>query len=349
MTGSRFLAACRGEPVDRPPVWLMRQAGRYLAEYRAVRAQAGDFLGLCHTPEHAIEVTLQPIRRFGFDAAILFSDILVPAQAMGARVRFEQGEGPRVDDPVRSAAHVDALRCPAPEEAVPAVFEAVRGLAAALGETPLIGFAAAPWTLACYLVEGGGSRDFATWKAMTHAEPALARRLLDRIAEYTAAHALAQLRAGARAFQLFDTWAELLSCEAWATWSLPWVNRILDAVRADAPPGTPLLYFGKGSAALLPRLHEVRADVFSIDWRLDLRRARTALGPGVTLQGNLDPTVLLAGPEATAEAAREVLAAGGGQRHVFNLGHGILPTTPVESVEALVEAVRAAGPFGTPP
>lgn len=343
-TTPRFLAACRGQPVDRPPVWLMRQAGRYLPEYQAVRERAGDFLTLCHTADMAIEVTLQPIRRFGFDAAILFSDILVPAEAMGCEVVFAAGEGPRIETPVRSAADVARLRSPDPEEACPFVMESVRGLRRELGDTPLVGFAAAPWTLMAYVVEGHGSRDFAFAKRMLMGEPALARSLLGKIAEYTAKHLAAQVRTGAQALQLFDTWAELLTPGDYAAWALPFANEVLDRVRAAVGPDVPLIYFSKGTAGHLPSLREVRSDVVSVDWRVDLATVRQALGAERALQGNLDPITLLAGPEVTRARAREVLDQLGGQRHVFNLGHGILPTTPIASVEALVETVRAWRP-----
>ncbi len=340
----RFLAACRGLPVDRPPVWLMRQAGRYLPEYQAVREKAGDFLTLCHTADMAIEVTLQPIRRFGFDAAILFSDILVPAEAMGATVVFAAGEGPRIEDPVRTAADVARLRSPAPEEACPYVLEAVRGLRRELGETPLVGFAAAPWTLMAYLVEGHGSRDFAFAKRMLLGEPELARALLTKIADYTAKHLVAQVEAGAQALQLFDTWAELLTPGDYAAWALPFANEVLGRVREGVGPDVPLIYFSKGGAGHLPSLVEVRSDVVSVDWRVDLRAARATLGEQRALQGNLDPISLLAGPDVTRARTLQVLEQLGGRRHVFNLGHGILPTTPIPSVEALVETVRAWRP-----
>ncbi len=344
MSTPRFLAACRGEPVDRPPVWLMRQAGRYLPEYQEVRAKAGDFLTLCRTPELAVEVTLQPLRRFGFDAAILFSDILIPAEAMGAEVRFTAGEGPAIDNPVRDAAGVERLRVPAPEEACPFVFEAVRTLARELpGEVPLIGFVAAPFTLLAYLVEGGGSKNFEQAKRLILGEPALARRLVDKIVAYSAAHAAAQLRAGARALQLFDTWADLLAPEDFRAWCLGPVNEVFARVREAVGPEPPLIYFSKGSAGQLAALGEVSADVISVDWRLDLGEARRAL-PGKALQGNLDPLVLFAGPEVTRARTRAVLEAGGGRGHVFNLGHGILPQTPIPSVEALVETVRTWSP-----
>ena len=336
----RFLAACRGETVDRPPLWLMRQAGRYLPEYWDVRNKAGDFLTLCHTPDMAVEVTLQPIRRFGFDASIVFSDILVPAEAMGAEVTFATGKGPVITNPVRSAEDVAKLKSPDPEEACGYVFETISTLRRELGGTPLIGFTATPWTLACYMVEGGGSRNFERIKSMFLGNPELARQLMDKIVDYTVKHAVAEVRAGAQAFQLFDTWAELWSLPDYATWCLPYANKVFAGMRAALGDAmVPLLYFSKGGAGHLELLPQIEADVIGIDWRLDLTRARVAL-PGKALQGNLDPLVLYGGPEVTRARANEILAAGRGGGHVFNLGHGILPETPIESVEALVETVR---------
>jgi glutamate-1-semialdehyde 2,1-aminomutase len=301
----RFLAACRGEPVDRPPLWLMRQAGRYLPEYWEVRNKAGDFLTLCHTPDMAVEVTLQPIRRFGFDASIVFSDILVPAEAICGYV-----------------------------------FETISTLVRELKGTPLIGFTAAPWTLACYMVEGGGSKNFSHIKSMFMGNPELARQLMDRLVDYTVKHAVAEVKAGAQAFQLFETWAELWSPQDYATWCLPYANRVFAGMKeALGDAIVPLLYFSKGGAGHLQFLPQIESDVIGVDWRLDLTQARAAL-PGKAIQGNLDPLVLYAGPEVTRERAKQVLAAGGGTGHVFNLGHGILPETPIPSVEALVETVR---------
>ncbi len=334
---SRFLAACRGKPVDRPPVWLMRQAGRYLPEYQAVREKAGDFLTLCHTPDLACEVTLQPIRRFGFDASILFSDILVPAEAMGVKVVFAAGEGPHIVDPIRTDRDVERLRTPDPREAAPFVMEAVRLLRRGLGDVPLIGFVAAPWTLMAYLVEGHASKDFAQAKTMLLVEPARARRILEKITDYSAAHAIAELEAGCQALQLFDTWAELLSPDDYATWALPFADEVLGRIRA-ARPDDPLLYFGKGPHLQLAA--KCKADVLSLDWRHDLAAARRTLGER-PVQGNVDPVSLLAGPEATRRRVQAALDGGGGRGHILNLGHGILPPTPIASVEALVETVRA--------
>ena len=336
----RFLAACRGQPVDRPPLWLMRQAGRYLPEYQATRARAGSFLALCHTPELAAEVTLQPIRRFGFDASIVFSDILVPAQAMGLEVSFEEGEGPSIGNPVRTAADIERLAVPEPEERVPSVFHTLRILRRELpADVPLIGFVAAPFTLAAYAVEGGGSRNYERTKGLLFSDPEAGRRLLRKICDYSARHALAEIKAGAQALQLFDTWAELLGPDDWREWCLPWANDVLRQVRAGAGPDVPLIYFSRGTATHLGDLGSVEADVISLDWRIDLAAARAAL-PGKVLQGNLDPVVLHATPAVVRERTTRLLAQGGGRGHVVNLGHGILPRTPIPNVEAMVETVR---------
>ncbi|MCA8921810.1 MAG: uroporphyrinogen decarboxylase [Planctomycetes bacterium] len=335
-----FLAACHGRPVPRPPLWLMRQAGRYMPEYHEVRAKAGSFLKLCHTPELAAEVTLQPIRRFHFDASIVFSDILVPAEAMGLEVQFLAGEGPKVMNPVRTERDVDALEVPDPREASPAVFETIKILRRELPEdVPLIGFVAAPWTLFAYLVEGGGSRNYEHAKTLAFKEPEVAAKLLNTIVEYSVAHATAMIESGAQAFQLFDTWAELLSPEDYRRFALPYANEVLIRLREAIGDDVPRIYFCKGTGLYLDALREVEAEVLSIDWRLDLERARAAF-PDKVLQGNLDPLVLYAGPEETRRRARALLAKTGGQRHVVNLGHGILPQTPHDSVDALCEEVR---------
>lgn len=335
-----FLRACKGLPVTRPPLWLMRQAGRYMPEYHEVRAQAGSFLKLCHTPELAAEVTLQPIRRFGFDASIVFSDILVPAEAMGLQVEFIKGEGPKVLNPVRTQADVDELVVPDPREASPAVFETIRILRRELPQNvPLIGFVAAPWTLFAYLVQGGGSRNYEHAKTLAFKEPEVAAKLLNTIVEYSVAHATAMIEAGAQAFQLFDTWAELLSPEDYRRFALPYANEVLIRLREAIGDEIPRIYFAKGTGQYLEPLQEVEAEVLSIDWRLDMAKARATF-PGKVLQGNMDPLALYAGPEETRRRARALLAKTDGQKHIVNLGHGILPQTPHDSVDALCEEVR---------
>lgn len=337
---SRFLKACRGEPVDRPPLWLMRQAGRYMPEYQEVRAAAGSFMNLCRTPDQCVEVTLQPIRRFGFDASIVFSDILIPAEAMGAEVEFVAGEGPHINNPIRSEADLAQLRSPEPEEVAPYVFETIKGLRRELpADVPLIGFVAAPFTLLAYLVEGGGSKNFEHAKAMVLGEPTLARKLIDIIIDYSVKHAAAELEAGAQVLQLFDTWAELLNPDDYVRWCLEPANEVFRRVRERVGDDYPFIYFTKGTAGHLHHLGKSEAGVISIDWRCDLERARAGL-PGKVLQGNMDPLYLYATPDAVRAEATRILNAGGGKSHVFNLGHGILPKTPHECVDALVETVR---------
>jgi uroporphyrinogen decarboxylase len=322
----------------------MRQAGRYLPEYRSVREKAGDFLTLCRTPELAVEVTLQPIRRFGFDAAILFSDILVPAAAMGAEVSFAEGEGPRIANPVRSRDDVLRLREPEPREACPFVFEAIRALRrelAALGGTPLIGFAAAPYTLASYLVEGETSRGFERSRALLLGEREAAEPLLERVTRFTVRYLAAQVEAGAEALQLFDTWAGLLSPRDYVATALPAVRATIAGLREAIGPALPIIYFLNGAGGVIEEIASTPGlTVLSVDWRIDIARARRRAGPALTLQGNLDPAALLAGPAATRERTREILAALGGARHILNLGHGVLPQTPIASIEALLETVR---------
>lgn len=344
---SRFLRACRGQPVDTTPAWIMRQAGRYLPAYRATRARAGDFLTLCKTPELACEVTLQPVEQIGVDAAIIFADILIPVEAMGVPLRFAEGEGPRLR-PVRDAAAVAALRVPDPEEHTGFVMEAIRLAVRALdGKVPVIGFAGAPWTVFCYAVEGQTSRGYPTARRMLYEAPELAEALLDKLTDTTIAYLLAQVRAGAAAVQLFDSWAGALGVEEYRRFSLPRVRRIVETVRAAlrAVPGAggvPFIYFCNEGAALLEDAATVGADVLGVDYRLPLDAVRARLGDEPTLQGNLDPLALFAPPDEIARRAADVIRRAGA-RHVFNLGHGILPETPPEHAIALVEAVHHHG------
>ena len=324
-----FLRACRGERGSRPPVWLMRQAGRYLPEYREVRKKV-DFLTLCRTPELAAQVTLQPIDRLGVDAAILFSDILVPAPAMGLNLDFNPG--PVVDPPVRSADDVARLIVPEIEQEVPFVYETIRILRRELaGRVPLIGFAAAPFTLSAYLVEGEGSRTFGHWKRMLYAAPEVAHTLLDKTTETTIRYLVAQVRAGAQAIQLFDTWAGLVSAQDYATFSLPYVKRVLAAVAAE---GVPTIYFALDAAHAAREVATCGANVLGADWRSRLSGAHP-------LQGNLDPCVLLADVATVRRRTLVMLQDGAGlPAHIANLGHGILPETPVENAIAFVETVK---------
>ena len=336
-TGDLFLRACRGERGSRPPVWLMRQAGRYLPEYRAVRERV-DFLTLCKTPELAAQVTIQPLDRLGVDAAILFSDILVPAMAMGLAVEFNPG--PVLSRPVRTLADVEQLAIEGAEANAPYVYETIRIVRRELaGRVPLIGFAGAPFTLAAYLVEGKGSKTFSTWKRMLFAAPEVADALLDRITRVTIGYLTAQVEAGAQAIQLFDSWAGLVAKNDYERFSLPYVKRVLDAVRAA---GVPTIYFALDAAHSAEPVSRCGADVLGVDWRTSLSDAARSFGGGVVLQGNLDPCVLLSDPATIKRRTRLMLADGAGlPAHIVNLGHGILPETPVENAAAFVETVKS--------
>jgi len=314
----------------------MRQAGRYLPEYREVRARV-EFLTLCKTPELAAQVTMQPVDRLGVDAAILFSDILVPALAMGVNLHFDPG--PVVDRPVRTAEDVARLAVPDVEAEVPFVYETIRILRRELsGRVPLIGFAGAPFTLAAYLVEGKGSRSFALWKRMLYAAPDVAHELLDKTTETTIRYLVAQVRAGAQAIQLFDTWAGLVSASDYAVFSLPYAKRVLDAVRAE---GVPTIYFALDAAHAATEVAASGADVLGADWRAGLASASRAFGGGRVLQGNLDPAVLLADAATVRRRTLAMLRDGAGlPGHIANLGHGILPETPVDNAIAFVETVK---------
>ncbi len=336
---SLFLDACRGEPTPRPPLWLMRQAGRYLPEYREVRGNV-TFLELCKTPRLAAEVTLQPLRRFGFDAAILFSDLLIPLEAMGLDVKFTD-EGPTVTPPVRSAADLDRLSTFDPWERTPFVLETIRLLRPQLGDTPLIGFAGAPFTTATYAIEGKTSKRFIETKKLMVREPAAAHRLLELIETATRAYLLAQVAAGAQAIQIFDSWLGVVSPEEWNEFVLGPTSRLVAAVQAS---GVPVIYFPNGATTILDRIASVKADVYGIDWRLPLDEARARLAAGgakrAAVQGNLDPALLLGPVERIESQVAEVIRQGGGRGHIFNLGHGIYPETPLENVTALARAVR---------
>jgi uroporphyrinogen decarboxylase len=339
-TGKRLLRVLRGEVLERPPIWLMRQAGRYLPEYRALRAKAGGFLDLCYRPELAVEATLQPIRRFGFDAAILFSDILVVPHALGQGLEYREGEGP-VLEPVRGAAGVERLRRDRLTERLAPVYQAVSALATALPrETALIGFAGAPWTVATYMVEGrGGSHDEV--KRWAFARPDEFQALIDLLVEATVEHLSAQLRAGAEAVQLFDTWAGVLPEPAFRRWCLEPARTIATRLRAEFPDA-PVLGFPRGAGALLvDYAREAGMTAVGLDSAVPAAWARQQLQSICPVQGNLDPLMLVAGGEAMTTEARRILAALGQGPFVFNLGHGVVPQTPPEHVAALVEIVRA--------
>ncbi|HVS04327.1 MAG TPA: uroporphyrinogen decarboxylase [Thermoanaerobaculia bacterium] len=332
-----FLRAARGEPTERRPVWMMRQAGRYLPEYREIRGRH-DFLTLCRTPELAAEVTLQPVRLVGVDAAILFADILLPLDAMGAGLYFEAGEGPRFEHPVRRAGDIDSLGTPDVERELGYVMDALRLVRRELeGVVPVIGFAGTPWTLAAYLVEGGTSKSFAHLLAWSYADPPGLARLLDRLAAVSVAYLQAQVAAGAQALQLFDTWGGILDRQRWRQLALPPLGRILEALQATVP----LIYYVNGGTHLLPELAQLPVQVLSVDWRLPLPEVRQAVGRDLVLQGNLDPGALL-GPIPEIEArARALVEAGAGGGHIVNLGHGILPMTPPDHARAFVATVQS--------
>ena len=331
-----FLAACRRQPVPHTPIWIMRQAGRYLPEYRKVR-EGVDFLTMCRTPDLAVEVTLQPLRRFELDAAILFSDIMIGVQGLGIEVEFNPG--PVVASPIRSTEAVAELRSKDPTEYAPFVMETIRILRKELPATvPLIGFAGAPFTLFCYLVEGGGSKTFIEARSFLYSEPEAARLLLDKLADAQIAYLTAQAEAGAQALMLFDSWVGLLGPVQFRAFAQPAVVKIMEAL---IPLDLPLIYFPNQGSSLLEDVAEIPADVIGIDWRLPLSRARGILGSEKAVQGNLDPAALFAPAEGLKREINTVLAeAGSGPGHIFNLGHGIERTTDPEAVKILVDHVH---------
>ncbi|HEY4686666.1 MAG TPA: uroporphyrinogen decarboxylase [Candidatus Subteraquimicrobiales bacterium] len=334
----RFLKACRRQPVDSTPVWIMRQAGRYMQEYRNIREKI-PFLKMCKTPELAAEVTLLPVKKIKVDAAILFSDILIPLEAMGTPLEFS--EGPKLGK-VRDRSAVDALKIPDPEKDTGFVMEAIRILRRELGgKVPLIGFAGAPFTLATYAIEGGSSQQFLASKKMMFSEPQMVHQLLDKLARTVTLYLNAQIEAGAQALQLFDTWAGILSPRDYDEFALPYAKQIFDGLNRD---GIPLIYYINGGSSLLERMKTAGSDVIGVDWRIELGVARKRLGPEVAVQGNLDPFALFLPPEKIEERVQDILEqAGDTPGYIFNLGHGVLPQTPVENVIAMVEAVHKHG------
>jgi len=341
---NRLLRALKRQPVDCTPVWLMRQAGRYLPEYRATRARAGSFLAMAKNPDLACEVTLQPLARFDLDAAILFSDILTIPDAMGLELYFVDGEGPKFRHTVRSASDLDKLGVPDMETDLRYVMDAVRLIRRELdGKVPLIGFSGSPWTLACYMVEGGGSKDFARIKAMALNDPATLHRLLAVNTDAVIAYLSAQRQAGAQALQVFDTWGGVLSPAMYREFSLPYLTRIARELdRGQDEQRTPLILFGKGNAAHLEALADSGAEAIGVDWLVELSEARRRTGGKVALQGNLDPAVLYGEPDAIRAQVGNVLESyGRGSGHVFNLGHGMSPDMDPEHVGVLVDAVHA--------
>lgn len=345
-----FLRALRRQPTDYTPLWLMRQAGRYLPEYNATRARAGSFLGLAQNPDFATEVTLQPLDRYPLDAAILFSDILTVPDAMGLGLRFAAGEGPKFDRPVRTEADVAALAVPDMDK-LRYVFDAVAQIRRALvrdgaQRVPLIGFSGSPWTLACYMVEGGGSDDYRTVKTLLYTRPDLMHRILAVNAEAVAQYLAAQIDAGAQAVMIFDSWGGVLADGAFQEFSLAYSQRVIAALKARADAAdVPVILFTKGGGQWIEAMADTGADALGLDWTTNLGGARARVGHRVALQGNLDPTVLFAPPQAIAAEACRLLDSFGppapGFGHVFNLGHGISQFTPPEHVTALVEAVHS--------
>jgi len=345
LKNDRFLRALRREPVDATPVWLMRQAGRYLPEYRATRAKAGSFLAMAKNPELACEVTLQPLERFDLDAAILFSDILTVPDAMGLGLYFVEGEGPKFERPVRSAAEIAKLAVPDMGSELRYVMDAVSVIRRELdGRVPLIGFSGSPWTLACYMVEGGGSDNFSKVKRLALDDPKAMHALLSVNTDAVIAYLRAQYEAGAQALQVFDTWGGVLSPSMYREFSLPYLTRIARELERD---GAPLILFGKGNAPYLEELAASGAEGVGVDWLIDLEEAARRTQGKVALQGNLDPAMLYGSPDSVRLRVREALdsyaAGNGGSRdgHVFNLGHGLSPDMNPEHVKALVDEVHA--------
>ena len=335
-----FLRACRCEPHERVPVWFMRQAGRSLPEYRAIRG-TGSIVQAIRTPDLATEITLQPVRRYGTDAAILYSDIVTPIEAIGFGVDVAPGIGPVVERPFRSAADLERIRPLDPEADTPYVLETVRNLVRELGDVPLIGFAGAPFTVASYLVEGRPSRTYEHTKRLMYTDPDLWFALLDRLADLALASLQSQVANGASAVQLFDSWAGALSPSDYVRYVQPASRKVLEGI---APTGVPRIHFGVNTGELLTHMRDAGADVMGVDWRMDLDDARTRLGDGTALQGNLDPVAVLAGADVALDKARDVLRRAGGHRgHIFNLGHGVLPDTDPEVLEQVVELVHTEG------
>ena len=343
LKNDRLLRALLRQPVDVTPVWMMRQAGRYLPEYRATRARAGDFLGLCKNPELACEVTIQPLERFPLDAAILFSDILTIPDAMGLGLYFTEGEGPKFERPIRDQAAVRALGVPDPEQDLGYVVDAVRGIRRELdGRVPLIGFSGSPWTLATYMVEGGGTKNFSRVKGMMYSRPDLMHEMLGKVADAVTAYLNAQVSAGAQALMMFDTWGGVLTPRDYREFSLAYMTRIVSGlIREHEQRQVPVVLFTKGGGQWLAHMAESGCDALGVDWTTDLADARRRVQDSVALQGNLDPCILHSNPERIREGVAEVLASyGRGPGHVFNLGHGIHPDVDPDNALALVQAVH---------
>ena len=337
-TSPPFVKACLSKPVDRVPVWVMRQAGRYLPEYRKIREQY-PFLTLCRDPGLATEVTLQPLERFGMDAAILFSDILLLLDAMGVELVFDERVGPRLGRAESSEERVRSLSIPDPEEEMGYVLDTIRQVKASLREeSALIGFSGAPFTLATYLIEGGSSRDFHATKCFMYQQSAAFHGLMEKLVDALEPYLKAQIRAGADAVQLFDTWAIILSPADYREFVLPHMQRLVAALKEE---GAPTIHFSLGTSTLLEAMEQIGTDVLSLDWKIDIGEARERLGPKRAVQGNLDPFALFQGPEKLEESVLRILEKGARQPgYIFNLGHGVHPKTPVENVARMVEIVR---------
>ncbi|VAW65721.1 Uroporphyrinogen III decarboxylase [hydrothermal vent metagenome] len=343
LKNDRFLRALLKQPVDRTPIWIMRQAGRYLPEYRATREKAGDFMSLCMNPDLACEVTLQPLERFDLDAAILFSDILTIPDAMGLGLYFETGEGPRFKNPVRTARDIKNLPVPDPENELRYVMDAVRTIRRELnGSVPLIGFSGSPWTLATYMIEGSGSKTFSKAKTMLFDQPELAHALLEKVAESVTSYLNAQVAAGAQALMIFDTWGGSLNPEMYQVFSLDYMQKIVSSLTRESDGRqVPVVLFTKGGGQWLNKMADTGCDALGLDWTTNIGDAKAAVGDRVALQGNMDPNTLYASADVIrSEAAKILQDFGPGEGHVFNLGHGITPDINPENVKVLVDSVH---------
>ncbi len=347
MQNDLIIRALLREPTKRTPIWVMRQAGRYLPEYLKTRAEAGSFMNLCQTPDLACEVTLQPLRRFDLDAAIIFSDILTIPDAMGLGLYFSEGEGPKFEHPIRSESDIDNLPSPDMRESLAYVTDAIQLVRRELnGQVPLIGFSGSPWTLATYMVEGGSSKTFSKIKKLIYDQPALAHKLLGRLADSVIDYLNMQIEAGAQIIQIFDTWGGVLSDQAFREFSLRYLARIVSGLtREHEGRKVPIILFCKGCNTHLEVQADTGCDALGIDWTISLAEAKSRVGMQVALQGNLDPAILLTNPDVIHQEASKVLASfGQGTGHVFNLGHGITPEVPPENLGALIDTVHQLSP-----
>ncbi len=336
MSNDTFLKACRREPVSHTPVWLMRQAGRYMKEYRDLK-EKHTFLEMCRTPELACEVTLQPIKAFDLDAAIIFADILLPLEGMGINLEFAKDMGPVISNPVRSAKDIEDIRIIEPEEDVPYLLNAIKMVQGELnGKVPLIGFSGAPFTLASYIIEGGGSRNYVHAKGLMYREPKLWHILMDKITEIIKRYLAAQVKAGVQAVQIFDSWVGCLGPEEYKEFVLPYTKRVIDSVTE-----VPVINFSTNTSSYLDTIRSAGGDVISVDWRIPLDKAWSIIGHDVGIQGNIDPVILFSSIPEIRKRVKEIIArAGGRPGHIFNLGHGIIVETPVDHVRALIDCVH---------